>query len=256
MLPKSSSRFGTVSHHSFFSRHNPHPHRVRHIQGLSGRPICMVRDDWLVTSSLFPHPLLKSHVTKKAAEPAFLPAQNLYGVGAGRDKNKSVRLSEAWRDELKELAAKVNLLSQGQKDKNKGQPEEEFLSRKTQHSADTGRIIPPSTKSYQRRSHYQHMKNHPAFLDQELTILELLCQILQTDSLSAVKQWLLLACQREKDLVMGMIRRINLSDRNQHFQGFQCPPRPVCGSFFEQPRRHSSLHRNQKFSVDKPDLAS
>lgn len=29
----SSVRFGALSHHSFFSRHNPHPHRVRHIQG-------------------------------------------------------------------------------------------------------------------------------------------------------------------------------------------------------------------------------
>ncbi|GAA6083075.1 protein TBATA [Tachysurus ichikawai] len=29
----SSARFGALSHHSFFSRHNPHPHRVRHISG-------------------------------------------------------------------------------------------------------------------------------------------------------------------------------------------------------------------------------
>lgn len=32
-LTASSPRFGSLSHHSFFSRHNPHPHRVRHIQG-------------------------------------------------------------------------------------------------------------------------------------------------------------------------------------------------------------------------------
>lgn len=30
---KSTARFGSLSHHSFFSRHNPHPHRVTHIQG-------------------------------------------------------------------------------------------------------------------------------------------------------------------------------------------------------------------------------
>lgn len=30
---RGSLRFGTLSHHSFFSRHNPHPHRVRHLQG-------------------------------------------------------------------------------------------------------------------------------------------------------------------------------------------------------------------------------
>lgn len=33
MLTRSSARFGTLSHHSFFSRHNPHPNRVKHIQG-------------------------------------------------------------------------------------------------------------------------------------------------------------------------------------------------------------------------------
>lgn len=32
-LTSGVARFGALSHHSFFSRHNPHPHRVRHIQG-------------------------------------------------------------------------------------------------------------------------------------------------------------------------------------------------------------------------------
>ncbi|XP_027145254.1 protein TBATA [Larimichthys crocea] len=202
----SSPRFGALSHHSFFSRHNPHPHRVRHIQGLNGRPVCMVRDDWYVTSSLFPHPLLKSHVLRKAAEPsvAFQSAQNLNGVSTS--KSKSALFSEAWREELKELAAKVSLPSEAQKDK-KEQPEEEFVRRKTQYSAETGRIIPPSSKSYQRRSHSQRLLYPQPFHDQELMVLELLCQILQTDSLSTVQQWLLLAGQREKDLVMGMIKQ-------------------------------------------------
>ncbi|MEQ2310953.1 hypothetical protein AMECASPLE_014628 [Ameca splendens] len=34
MLTKSTPHFGSFSQHSFFSRHNPHPHRVRHIQDL------------------------------------------------------------------------------------------------------------------------------------------------------------------------------------------------------------------------------
>lgn len=29
-------RFGRLSHHSFFSRHHPHPQRVTHIQGRAG----------------------------------------------------------------------------------------------------------------------------------------------------------------------------------------------------------------------------
>uniref|UniRef100_A0AAQ5ZHJ5 Thymus, brain and testes associated n=2 Tax=Amphiprion ocellaris TaxID=80972 RepID=A0AAQ5ZHJ5_AMPOC len=188
-LTKSSPHFGALSHHSFFSRHNPHPHQVTHIQGLNGRAICMVRDDWCVTSSLFPHPLLKSHVLRKSPGPAFtFPlTQNLHAVSG--NNNKSALFSEAWRDELKELVAKVNLSFRAQLGKNEDQPEDEFVHQKTQYSADTGRIIPPSSKSYLHRSHSQHLKYPQPFQDQELTVLELLCQILQTDSLSTVQQW-------------------------------------------------------------------
>ncbi|XP_041819304.1 protein TBATA [Chelmon rostratus] len=244
-----SPRFGALSHHSFFSRHNPHPHRVRHIQGLNGRPVCMVRDDWYVTSSLFPHPLLKSHILRKAADPsfAFPPAQNRFGVRS--DNSKSALFSEAWRDELKELAARVSLSSQAQKDKAQEQPEEEFVRRKTQYSAETGRIIPPSTKSYQRRSHSQRLVYPQPFHDQELMVLELLCQILQTDSLSTVQQWLLLAGQREKDLVMGMIRKaldgVDPSGHQQQLQALHpgaCPP--VCGPSFNQPWRKPQRMRS------------
>ncbi|MED6286328.1 hypothetical protein CHARACLAT_004882 [Characodon lateralis] len=90
--------------------------KVRHIQGLNGRPICMVRDDWCVTSSLFPHPLLKSQVFKKAPESSAFPfTSNLYR-GSG-NKNQSALFSQAWRDELRDLAAKVSLSSQTQKSK-------------------------------------------------------------------------------------------------------------------------------------------
>ncbi|XP_039991499.1 protein TBATA [Xiphias gladius] len=268
MLTKSSPRFGSLSHHSFFSRHNPHPHRVRHIQGLNGRPVCMVRDDWFVTSSLFPHPLLKSHVLRKATDPsfAFPPAQSLNGFG--RNKNKSALFSEAWRDELKELAAKVSLSSQAQKDKKEDHPEEEFVRRKTQYSAETGRIIPPSVKSYQRRSHSQRLIYPQPFHDQELMVLEILCQILQTDSLSTVQQWLLLAGQREKDLVMAMIKQaldgVELSGHHQqNFQPLQAfhpgPSPPVYGPSFDQPwrkpqKKWSGSHRvNRALSEDKPE---
>nr|XP_046234289.1 protein TBATA [Scatophagus argus] len=265
-LTTSSPRFGALSHHSFFSRHNPHPNRVRHIQGLNGRPVCMVRDDWYVTSSLFPHPLLKSHVLRKATDPSFaLPlTQNLYGVSG--NKSKSALFSEAWRDELKELAAKVRLSSQAQKDKNEEQPTEEFARRKTQYSAETGRIVPPSSKSYQRRSYSQRLVNPQPLHDQELMVLELLCQILQTDSLSTVQQWLLLAGQREKDLVMGLIKQglvgVDLSGHHQQsIQQLQplhpgASP-PMCRQSFDQswrkPQRTSSSRVNQVFSEDKPE---
>uniref|UniRef100_A0AAQ5ZI01 Thymus, brain and testes associated n=1 Tax=Amphiprion ocellaris TaxID=80972 RepID=A0AAQ5ZI01_AMPOC len=207
----------------------------------------MVRDDWCVTSSLFPHPLLKSHVLRKSPGPAFtFPlTQNLHAVSG--NNNKSALFSEAWRDELKELVAKVNLSFRAQLGKNEDQPEDEFVHQKTQYSADTGRIIPPSSKSYLHRFHSQHLKYPQPFQDQELTVLELLCQILQTDSLSTVQQWLLLAGQREKDLVMGMLRRaldaVDLSGRRnqrtfQQLQAFHPGASPPAYSpSFDQPWR-------------------
>lgn len=40
LTPKGSPRFGSLSHHSFFSRHNPHPHRVTHIPGEYTQALC------------------------------------------------------------------------------------------------------------------------------------------------------------------------------------------------------------------------
>lgn len=257
MLTRSSARFGTLSHHSFFSRHNPHPSRVRHIQGLNGRPVCTVRDDWYVTSSLFPHPLLKGHVFKKGQALSLPLVHSLYGASGG--KNKSSLLSERWRDELKELAAKITMSSQPQQEKKEEQPEGELIRRKTQYSAQTGRIIPPSSKSYQRRSHSQPSTFPQILHDQELMVLELLCQILQTDSLSAVQHWLLLSCQREKDLVMGMIKEA-MDGMDAQQQGFRLYPHlpqqhaPMFDSSLKQPQGTSSNKKLPSASAhEKPE---
>ncbi|KAM8924581.1 protein TBATA [Pelodytes ibericus] len=204
---KNNSRFGNLSNHSFFSRHNPHPHRVTHISGLNGIPICMVNDEWAATSSFCPHPMIKNQLTT-----------NLLGVPCSMpigdpQANKvpyllSGTLSDAWRDELHELATKV--CSTEKQTDNK---EDEKPQRSTQYSTETGRIIPPSSRAMTRQASRKSYRNSNkgknatmVFQDQELLILELLCQILQTDSLSAIQQWLLLAGQREKDLVMSMIQ--------------------------------------------------
>ncbi|XP_053547589.1 protein TBATA [Bombina bombina] len=210
-LTKNTSRFGNLSQHSFFSRHSPHPHRVTHIQGLNGSPICIVNDDWSVTSPLYPHPMVKRQFpTNTLGVPCSIqvPIGDPYGnmvpyLG-------SAAVSEAWREELKELAAKVCT-----SDKQLDIKEVEEPRRSTQYSAETGRLIPPSSRAMTRQASRKANRNNinnkgkssSVYLqDQELMILELLCQILQTDSLSAIQQWLLSAGQREKDLVMGMIQ--------------------------------------------------
>lgn len=47
----------------------------------------MVRDDWNVTTSLFPHPLLKSHTLRQTAR---LPlASNFYGLSNNKSKSST-----------------------------------------------------------------------------------------------------------------------------------------------------------------------
>ncbi|XP_043374572.1 protein TBATA isoform X4 [Dermochelys coriacea] len=209
---KNNSRFGNLSHHSFFSRHNPHPLRVTHIQGLNGARICMVNDAWSVLTPLSPHPMIKGQLSTTilgvsgAQMPIGDPHSNLVPrltVGA---------LSDAWREELRELAARVSASSSTEMEQKEMVEEPQ---RATQYSAETGRLIPPSSRATTRHTPHQLCRNNAknkgkdaalSFQGQELVILELLCQILQTDSLSAIQQWLLTAGQREKDLVMRMLQ--------------------------------------------------
>uniref|UniRef100_A0A672PXQ5 Thymus, brain and testes associated n=1 Tax=Sinocyclocheilus grahami TaxID=75366 RepID=A0A672PXQ5_SINGR len=123
---RGSLRFGSLSHHSFFSRHNPHPHRVRHMPGLNGKPVCTVNDDWYGFTPLCPHPLIKSQVSGSRSS-AFLTPE----IGSDR-------------------SGAINELCFSQ-------------------------------------------------------VLELLCQILQTDSLSMVQQWLLLASDRGEQFPFDLI---------------------------------------------------
>uniref|UniRef100_A0A3B3S4N3 Thymus, brain and testes associated n=1 Tax=Paramormyrops kingsleyae TaxID=1676925 RepID=A0A3B3S4N3_9TELE len=172
--PRGAHRFGSLSHHSFFSRHNPHPHRVTHIQGLNGTPVCIVNDDlWTSTPSPL-YPLIKSQMPLTVGRATPDPFLHQNGSTIGCD------------------FATLQQVTEGPS------------GRMTQYSAKTGRIIPASSRACSRHStqassrHGRHQGHppSPALYDQELRILELLCQVLQTDSLSQVQQWLLYAHQR------------------------------------------------------------
>ncbi|XP_044276007.1 protein TBATA [Varanus komodoensis] len=209
---KSTARFGSLSHHAFFSRHNPHPHRVTHIQGLNGAPVCTVKDEWSVQTSPPPHPMRKSQFQTAAlgmlaiqipiGDPQPIPVPTLT-IGS---------LSEAWREELRELAARVRAASSTGTEKKETT---EKSQRETQYSEETGRLIPLSSRATTRHSSHCLRKNNArnkgkdailSFQGQELIILELLCQILQTDSLMAIQQWLLTASQKEKNIAMGLLQ--------------------------------------------------
>ncbi|XP_015976493.1 protein TBATA [Rousettus aegyptiacus] len=203
-------RFGRLSHHSFFSRHHPHPQRVTHIQDLTGKPVCVVRDEFSLA------PLLQTALSSH-----YLTGMPTISVPIGDPQsNRDPQLSsEAWKKELKDLASRVVVLTKENELKNKEvkeQKEEPQREQGAKYSAETGRLIPASTGALGRRSSRQGQRNSPSnrdggvltsvLQDQELLILELLCQILQTDSLNAIQFWLLYAPPKEKDLALGLLQ--------------------------------------------------
>ncbi|KAL8187008.1 UNVERIFIED_CONTAM: hypothetical protein K2H54_027418 [Gekko kuhli] len=171
---KNTARFGSLSHHSFFSRHNPHPHRVTHIQGLNGALVCKVNDGWSEQTMLPPHPMIKSQfcpsvsgdagVQMPIGDPQPFPVPMLT-IGS---------LSDAWRDELRELTARLRATSFTEKKETTQKPQ-----RETQYSEETGRLIPPSSRATtyhsSRRVHRKDAKNKDkdpvlSFQDQELIV--------------------------------------------------------------------------------------
>ncbi|XP_023619351.1 protein TBATA [Myotis lucifugus] len=201
--------FGRLSHSSFFSRHHPHPHRVTHIKDLTGKPVCVVKDRFSLTA--LPRTALLS--------PSLMGMPALFIPVGDPQSNRDPRLKpEAWKKELKELASQVVIFSKENEPKNKEVAEEKEVPQREQgakYSAETGRLIPASSRALSSRHSHQGQGNHSSsrdgiqayvLQDQELLILELLCQILQTDSLSAIQFWLLYSPPKEKELALGLLQ--------------------------------------------------
>ncbi|XP_047680397.1 protein TBATA isoform X5 [Prionailurus viverrinus] len=204
-------RFGRLSHHSFFSRHHPHPQHVTHIQDFTGKPVCVVRDKF----SLAPLPQATLLSRCLMAMPT-IPVP----IGDPQSNRDPWLPYEAWKKELKNLASRVAVFTENElKSKEllcSQQKEEPPREQGAKYSAETGRLIPTGTRAIGHRHSRQDPRIYPSskdggvqtfkLPDQELLILELLCQILQTDSLSAIQFWLLYAPPKEKDLALGLLQ--------------------------------------------------
>ncbi|XP_022273241.1 protein TBATA isoform X12 [Canis lupus baileyi] len=233
-------RFGRLSHHSFFSRHHPHPQRVTHIQGppshslspfadLTGKPVCVVRDEFsvaplpqatLLSRCLMGLPTISVPIgdPQSNREPRLssgLSMPGTTGKAGGPRVSAGNVFPEAWKKELRDLASRVAVFTKENELKSK-EKEEPQREQGAKYSAETGRLIPTSTRVIGRRHSRQGPRMYSSgkdegvqtvFLkDHELLVLELLCQILQTDSLSAIQFWLLYAPPKEKDLALGLLQ--------------------------------------------------
>ncbi|XP_048964987.1 protein TBATA isoform X18 [Canis lupus dingo] len=125
-------RFGRLSHHSFFSRHHPHPQRVTHIQGppshslspfadLTGKPVCVVRDEFsvaplpqatLLSRCLMGLPTISVPIgdPQSNREPRLssgLSMPGTTGKAGGPRVSAGNVFPEAWKKELRDLASRV-----------------------------------------------------------------------------------------------------------------------------------------------------
>ncbi|EDL32152.1 RIKEN cDNA 1700021K02, isoform CRA_b, partial [Mus musculus] len=208
----SAYRFGRLSHHSFFSRHHPQPQRVTHIQDIAGKPVCVVRDEFSLSALTQPTFLSRCLMG--------MPTISVPIGDPQSNRNPQLSTSDTWRKKLKDLASRVTVFTkeiQPKPDEKEEPPLREPPPREqgAKYSAETGRLIPASSQALTRRNR-QGQRVHPSskdggvqasiLQDQELLILELLCQILQTDSLRAIQFWLLYAPSKEKDLALGLLQ--------------------------------------------------
>ncbi|XP_055765034.1 protein TBATA-like isoform X2 [Salvelinus fontinalis] len=192
---RSSARFGVPSHSPFFCRNNPHPQRVRHIKGINDKQICAVND---VIFGQFPQycfgrvlTLEKNLVLQSnmptAANSTYLPIDVLTGLQFFPLKQKdspSLRLlTEAWREELRELTERARLLGPG--GRGSGVP-----------------FFPQSGCVSALRGSRDDREGNPKL---QLMVIDMLCQILQTESIGDVQQWILTAGQREMDQVLSLL---------------------------------------------------
>ena len=221
----------------FFVRHNPHPKRVIHLKGLLDVPVCTVIDSnshedperFLVRTPALPSEGARFRGLRMPLNStSFVTCKEkaLPGIGL-------VPITQTWRDELAKLTEAAGLRKRHPTISKTGllqppgsrQSERPIVPREGVNSdvppsrnGDKPRTpadqdtLPPASRQCSRQAFERPLEHIMAVTDNEGWVMETLCNILQTDSITAVQSWLVNAPSREKELVLDMIRAISTSD--------------------------------------------
>eukprot|EP00794_Sanderia_malayensis_P016915 gene16915-18621_t len=241
-----------ASKNSYFARNSPHPNRVKHMKGLLDIPICTVTDRGESRSeSRFSvnTPTATDRNGNNLAGIFRLPvnAQSFRLKEKAIPTLGMVPMMPHWREELRRLTEGVELPTQGQP-LNHHQPpgsrmgtrhgsrqasrqgsrlgsrdamrkmEDEFvrksLSRNGQRLSGENTNGDAITGIKRPLSREKPKANNPVEITpvHEEFVFGLLTQILQTSSLPAIQNWLVNAPEREKQIVMDMIKAVSTSD--------------------------------------------
>ncbi|XP_069341682.1 uncharacterized protein C4orf17 homolog [Eulemur rufifrons] len=189
----------------FLVRHTPHPRRVCHIKGLNNIPICTVNDDEDVSAGggqpvhvdKDETPCAKCSCLPGTAAPqsparGVSPASTSVRVPPRPHSEPSRKIKECFK-----TSSENPLVIEKEENKAKKPPSPPKAS-STAGSCSSGMT---STKNDVKAN----TVCIPNYLDQEIKILAKLCDILHTDSLAEVLQWLVHASSKEKEWVSALV---------------------------------------------------
>ncbi|XP_019613224.2 uncharacterized protein C4orf17 homolog [Rhinolophus sinicus] len=188
----------------FLVRHTPHPRRVCHIKGLNNIPICTVNDDQNSFGTLWgvgqfnhlekdeiPHPSCTAALENTVREGPPDPVR--VKVHSPRPHSEPYRkIKECFK-----TSSENPLVIKKEKMKVKNPP----LPPKAWSTAGCCSSEELNTTTGAK----ENTVRIPNYLEQEIKILARLCNILRTDSLAEVRQWLLHASSKEKEWVSALI---------------------------------------------------
>ncbi|XP_048189503.1 uncharacterized protein C4orf17 homolog [Perognathus longimembris pacificus] len=199
-LESRGSLISARNENCFLVRHTPHPRRVCHIKGLNNIPICTVNDD---DESVF-RTLNETPISKCTPEecPRNRSAQS--PVHRMTPTPQCVRLPPRPHSEpCRKTHECFRTSSENPLVIKKGETKAKKPPSPSKASSTAGSCFSevPRTKAHAK----QNTVCIPNYLDQEIKILAKLCEILHTDSLGEVLQWLLHASTKEKEWVSALV---------------------------------------------------
>ncbi|XP_053107540.1 uncharacterized protein C4orf17 homolog [Hemicordylus capensis] len=184
-------------------RHSPHPKTVCHIKGLNDTTVCVMKDRGY-TAGNFRIPAQEQDLRLGHTGTAVdfsLPSIILPSLVHPATKGK---VTQSMRDEITELTRRAGnspLL------KRKDDPLRKYLEDRPHCStAQEIHSVSPLQGTRYKPAFVENLNYSPTYLDQEIKILAKLGDILQTDSLAEIQQWITKASEKEKDLVSNFIR--------------------------------------------------
>nr|XP_060635164.1 uncharacterized protein C4orf17 homolog [Anolis sagrei ordinatus] len=174
----------------FVCRHTPHPKTVCHIKGLNDAPICTVKDRGINEGHvILPGPTYNQlYKHTGITGDASVPRNTLPNL-------PTLKTEQFMRDEITRKIPNTPMLKQ-----------KDDLMRKFPGDRATDRRLSPGQAMRYRPEITENFNYAPTYLEYEIQILEKLRDILQTDSLAEIQNWLSKATIKEKEFVSNFIR--------------------------------------------------